>query len=110
MPTRDNVRILHANRFGYPEQEGIREVYTYTTEMTDLEQIWRWNNVVDGSEVPARQGHRSLSVGDIVGVLDFESGDWTYHKVKRIGWDKLSPLEVDQLLEKGREFDPFAGL
>ena len=62
--------------------------YEYETDRTDLEQIFRDNNAVDGSEVNVRMNKRSLSVGDIV-----EVGHKLYY-CEAIGWSQTTKEEV----------------
>ena len=112
----DNIRILHAIgghlfRPFDPERSQLEEAYTYQSAVTDLEQIFRWNNTVDGDEreVNTSKQRRSLSVGDVVGLRTFDGG-WEYHAVAPMGYEPLSSTVVDQALEKGKNYDPFVGL
>lgn len=74
---KSKVTIYHSFFEEYP-----RPVYSYETDRTALEEIWRDNNVVDGDELPVRHQVRSLSVGDFVTVL---GEAWT---VEIFGWTK----------------------
>lgn len=107
-----NVRIYHITpmfRAEVTEETHLRLAYGYWSPNTDLEYLWRWNNLVDGNEEPARHKSRSLSVGDIVGVRSFDD-KWTHHQVLGAGWQPVAGELVDQLLERGKAWDPFKGL
>lgn len=110
----DNVRVYHAVepfRDFDEERTGLEQVYSYAATSLVLEEIWRWNNTVDGDarEENTRHYKRSLSVGDVVGIADFD-GNWTYHAVEAMGWREVSSEVVDRALERGAAFDPFVGL
>jgi hypothetical protein len=51
--------------------EILVEKYTYETERTTLDEIYRDNQAVDGTEQNIKHEARSLSIGDIIG---FRSG------------------------------------
>jgi hypothetical protein len=109
-----NVAIYHAMpmfRPFDPESSILSLAYSYETTALDLEQIWRWNNVVDGTEaeLPVKHKKRSLSVGDVVGIRH-RDGTTTYHEVKGSGWERVDPDQVDRALERWKEWDPFEGL
>ncbi len=78
----------------------VVRAYGYDTTVSDiydtdtiLEGIFRDNNVVDGNEYPVKFKTRSLSVGDIVGLADFElPGQVGYHLVSSMGFTLLSSL------------------
>jgi hypothetical protein len=96
------VTIYHgydgSGRMVFPYDNGARPdiaVEAYTYEMSDLlnndpneilEVVWRYNNVVDGTEAPVIFGTRSLSIGDIVGL------DETLYLVEGTGWTEINEL------------------
>lgn len=70
-----------------------RVEYSYETDRTELEQIYRDNNAVDGTEQNVIHERRSLSVGDVVVVGD------EAHKVARMGFEPVDPAVVARALK-----------
>ena len=84
-------------RFGgfCKEHSALRLVYAYDTERTDLEEIWRDNNTVDGTEQNVHMKARSLSVGDVVVVQDRSVKHYfTAHAVESSGWSDVALEDV----------------
>lgn len=119
----ENVVIFHAVTGPFrpfdPDTAVLEEAYRYHTMLLEgegssaapaLGQIWRWNNVVDGTELPVRHERRSLSVGDVVAIRT-EGGVWHYHSVEPLGWEGPWDYEIiNAALLRGQTFDPFEGL
>lgn len=66
------------------------KLYEFVAE-TDEEDVFRAMNVVNGDELPARRGLRSMSVGDV--YLDGEAGYFCLPS----GWYELARDEVEGL-------------
>ena len=93
----------------------LEAAYAYVDEEWDVEAdavdplpflsgVFRNNNAVDGSEINAQKGKRSLSVGDVVGLPDN-----TYWTVNRLGWAQVDEIDVGlSIASNGYEED--AGL
>lgn len=102
-----------------PDSSKIEEAYRYRSEhyigegkqrRPDLEAVFRWNNVIDGTELPAKLGKRSLSVGDVVGVCT-DGHIWEYYSVEPTGWGgPFTYVQVGDAAIRGANFDPFEGL
>lgn len=75
------------------EHSALRVAYSYETDSGfGLENVFRDNNRVDGTERPEMEGHRSLSVGDVVVVwVDGALKAWA---VASFGWDEVTYLDV----------------
>lgn len=74
-----------------------------TVEAT-LEAVWRDQVIVDGSERPAKLGHRSLTVGDVV---QLEDRAWA---VDLTGWREVPVVEINVAHESaGRPPSPLPG-
>ncbi len=73
--------------------------YTYKTHRNSLEEIWRDNNAVDGSEINVKLEKRSLSVGDVVGIGDYNpfSGH-NLSEVASLGYTPVTDLRVKHAL------------
>lgn len=70
----------------------VVEAYSYETDRTQLAEIWRDNNAVDGTEVNVKHQMRSLSVGDIVKV---GHGHWL---VRPMGWENVPGPKLTQMI------------
>lgn len=94
----------------YKKHDPMRRAYTYITAGYDLATIWRENNVVDGTEMPARHNTRSLSVGDAVMIVTDRAVEC--HTVEPLGWDEVAlyDLHVSEVLgyaaEQARKHHP----
>jgi hypothetical protein len=82
------VNIFHNENFpkvreGWRPGELLIHQYGYQTDRTDLEDIFRDNNAVDGTEVNVKFKRRSLSVGDVAQIDD------RFYSVESIGWEEI---------------------
>jgi hypothetical protein len=65
-----------------------------------LGRVWREQNVVDGHERPAKLGHRSLSVGDVVQLCE------RAFAVQSIGWRPIDPAAIRRAAAVTIHVDP----
>ena len=70
----------------------LRVAYRYQTDRINLEEIFRDNNAVDGSEQNVKAQARSLSVGDVVVVVEGNGG--RAYAVESMGWTEVNLNDV----------------
>lgn len=90
--------------FSYGGEVAFELAYTYDTDRDDLEQIFRDNNAVDGTEINVEKNKRSLSIGDVV-VLGYNILYVTpreVHEVQSIGFAPVDERKVIFALWKAR--------
>jgi hypothetical protein len=82
------VHIYHA---AFEQGVPRTPTYSYETDRTQLEQIFRDNNAVDGdpaTEVNVRMNKRSLSMGDIVSM------DGKFWMCEALGWTQVTKEDI----------------
>lgn len=78
---------------GYDDGDALINVNTWLDiEAVDhigaADKVWRLMNVVDGTELPAKLGLRSMCVGDVLAITDRNTGA-EFTLACAMGWDDI---------------------
>ena len=92
-----------------PETSKLVRAYDYTlAHEPTSEEVWRWNNAVDGNEYNVRNHSRSLSVGDVFTLATpeqvfYNSETKPPQAVDMLGFKEITREELHAAVRRGHE-------